>query len=82
MSIQSSYILDSTHIWLVIHLQADGTVFAVEDHDHYAGGHVTPNSNETHEQLFIRRALARGFSQDKVDAFLKESKERQLKINS
>ena len=82
MSIQSSYILDSTHIWLVIHLNSDGVVTAVEDHDHYAGGQVTPNNNETQEQLFVRSALRRGFSQNEIDVFLKESKERQLRINS
>jgi len=81
MGIVSSYLLEGGIMWMVIHLQADGTVYAVEDHDHYSGGYLVPLGDETHEQLFIRKASGRGFSNDEIEKFLSESKERQLSIN-
>jgi len=82
MTISSSYMLERGSIWLIIHLNAEANITVVEDHDHYAGGHISPELNENNEQLFIQRALNRGFVQSEIDYFLKNSKERTLKLNN
>jgi hypothetical protein len=81
MSISSSYMLERGSIWLIIHLDVNANITAVEDHDHYSGGHISPEPNENNEQLFVRRALNRGFVQSEIDSFLKESRERTFKLN-
>lgn len=82
MFISSSYMLSRGSVWLIIHLNHSGDISLVEDHDNYSGGLISPEHNETQEQLFIRRAQQRGFLNEEIATFLKESKEKTLKLNS
>lgn len=82
MHINSSYILQRGSIWLIIHLDPNGNITAVEDHDHYAGGYINPRNNETQEQLFVRAAQQRGFAFYEIEMFLKASRERTRYINT
>lgn len=78
----SSYILERGLVWLVIHMNPKGDITSVEDHDHWSGGRVPVEPNETQEQLFTRRAMNRGFIPFEIISFLQESKDRTLKLNS
>lgn len=79
--VSSSYILGDTHIWLIVHLDPDANVTAVEDHDHHSGGHIEPRRNESYEQLFTNAAQRRGFTPDVIREFLNNSKERTRRLN-
>lgn len=81
MSISSSYMLERGSIWLIIHLNPNGDITAVEDHDHYSGGFINPQNNETQEQLFVRAAQQRGFAFYEIEMFLKASRERTRYLN-